>query len=665
MTDSGANYERGDSVSQDVSAGAAGTTSVGAPAQARQLLDSLQTIDDMVYFLTLSGRVCCFNPASEVVTGFSLQDLRNKPLLWSERVHLGDLWQIRQLLSDQPHSAAVDYRFRRQDGAQRWIHSHWIGIGGGPEEILGYVCIARDITDRKEAEEAIKTERDRAQEYLDIAGVILVALDAAQKVTMINRKGRETLGYREMDIVGVNWFDRFVPDRDRENTRAAFKKLMSGDLEPVEFFENSVVGSDGREHIIVWHNTLLRDGAGAIVGTLSSGEDITEQRRAERVLRQTEEQFRVLFEGTANCILFTEGPHIRYANQASLQTFGYTREELVGANVTILHLSQEKFEEARRQVFHAVESSGFWRGDWPLRKKDGTVVWMDNYLTLLSGGGVVAILHDITERIKAESTLKHREAELSSIFRAAPVGIGLTVDRIFAQVNQKMCEMVGYRSDELLGQSARMLYLSDQDFEYVGTEKYRQIRESGTGTVETRWRCKDGHIIDVLLSSAALDSDDFAKGVTFTALDITERKKSEQALLEKNVALKEVLSQISTEKDALKEQIATNLDEAVMPTLQRIRENIEPSQTRLLDQLEHELRDVSAPFLETLKNRHPKLTPRETEICRLVKNGLTSKQIADVLRISLATVHKHRELIRRKLGLANVEANLTSFLQSM
>jgi PAS domain S-box-containing protein len=254
---------------------------------------------------------------------------------------------------------------------------------------------------------------------------------------------------------------------------------------------------------------------------------------------------------------------------------------------------------------------------------------------------------------------------LSSIFRAAPIGIGVTVERVLTQVNQRLCDMLGYGSEELVGRSARMLYPSDKDFEYVGNEKYRQIRESGSGTVETRWQRKDGRIIDILLSSTALDSDDLTKGVTFTALDITERKKDEQALLEKNVALREVLNQISSGKDALKDQIALNLNEAVMPTLQRIKENAGSTQLLLLDQLEQELHNVSAPFLETLKDRHPRLTPRETEICRLIKNSFTSKQIAETLNISLATVHKHRELIRRKLGLANVDSNLTSYLQSM
>lgn len=129
---------------------------------------------------------------------------------------------------------------------------------------------------------------------------------------------------------------------------------------------------------------------------------------------------------------------------------------------------------------------------------------------------------------RAEAALKRSAATLSSIFSAASIGIGLVSDRILVQVNDRICEMTGYTHDELVGQSARVLYPTDEDFAYVGREKYRQIHERGIGTVETRWQRKDGQVLDVWLSSTLLDPTDLVAGVTFTALDITERKRTEQ-----------------------------------------------------------------------------------------------------------------------------------------
>ena len=116
-------------------------------------------------------------------------------------------------------------------------------------------------------------------------------------------------------------------------------------------------------------------------------------------------------------------------------------------------------------------------------------------------------------------------SKLESIFRAAPTGIGVVVNRCFTEVNDRVCAMIGYTRDELLGRNSRCLYPSDDECEAVGREKYDQIRRTGIGTVETRWRRKDGAVIDVLLSSSPIDLDDWSAGVTFTALDITERKR--------------------------------------------------------------------------------------------------------------------------------------------
>ncbi|MBN2526347.1 MAG: PAS domain S-box protein [Deltaproteobacteria bacterium] len=144
--------------------------------------------------------------------------------------------------------------------------------------------------------------------------------------------------------------------------------------------------------------------------------------------------------------------------------------------------------------------------------------------------GIIAFIDDITETVLASQRHKEHEATLKSIFRAAPVGIGMVKRRVLAWANDRLQEITGYSEDELMGQSARMLYPSQEEFEFVGREKYRQIAIHGTGTVETQWMRKDGRIIEVLLSSTPIDSTDLDKGVTFSAQDISQRKKLEQQL---------------------------------------------------------------------------------------------------------------------------------------
>ena len=137
---------------------------------------------------------------------------------------------------------------------------------------------------------------------------------------------------------------------------------------------------------------------------------------------------------------------------------------------------------------------------------------------------------EIEDRTRAVQKLKKSETHINSIFRVAPTGIGVVIDREIMDVNTRMCEITGYTKKELIGKNARFLYPSDKEYEYVGTEKYGQIRHYGTGTVETRWKHKRGHVFNVLLSSTPIEFNDWSRGITFTALDITKRKRFEEKL---------------------------------------------------------------------------------------------------------------------------------------
>ena len=133
-------------------------------------------------------------------------------------------------------------------------------------------------------------------------------------------------------------------------------------------------------------------------------------------------------------------------------------------------------------------------------------------------------------RIRAEEALRASKAFLDAIFRAAPAGIGVVSNRIVKQVNNRFVREYRYDRADLLEQSARIFYLSDEEYERVEEEQYDQIRHHGTGTVETQWIRKDGGIIDVLLNSTPMDPEDLPSGITFTALDITARKRLEEQL---------------------------------------------------------------------------------------------------------------------------------------
>ncbi|MBN1102258.1 MAG: response regulator [Deltaproteobacteria bacterium] len=145
-----------------------------------------------------------------------------------------------------------------------------------------------------------------------------------------------------------------------------------------------------------------------------------------------------------------------------------------------------------------------------------------------------ALLHERLERRAAElehnlsekqKVLQESQATLLGVFRAAPIGIGVVKDRILGWTNEQIWKMTGYSEGDLRGRSARILYETQEEFERVGRVKHPQVLEKGVGTIETRWKHKDGSLLDILLSSASIVPGDLSHGLVFTAMDMTERKR--------------------------------------------------------------------------------------------------------------------------------------------
>jgi PAS domain S-box-containing protein len=222
--------------------------------------------------------------------------------------------------------------------------------------LLGVVSSLTDVTERKKAEEALKEEKNKAQRYFDIAGVVLVVIDSDQRVSLINKKGCEILGFKEKEIVGRNWFDLFVPERARAEVKTAFRKLMAGKIEPVKYFENPVLTKSGEERIIAWHNTVLRDKKGKTIGSLSSGEDITERKETEKALREALERSRQSETEISELLKAAEAV-FKYQNfEDSARAMFDACRDLIGARAGYIALLSK--DGTRNEVMY-LESGGY------------------------------------------------------------------------------------------------------------------------------------------------------------------------------------------------------------------------------------------------------------------------------------------------------------------
>ncbi|HID43126.1 MAG TPA: PAS domain S-box protein, partial [Archaeoglobaceae archaeon] len=266
--------------------------------------------------------------------------------------------------------------------------------------------------------------------------------------------------------------------------------------------------------------------------------------KTEEALRKSEEKYRLLAENVRDVIWTSDlNLNFTYLTPSIERVFGYTAEEFKKLNPED-YLTPESLEIVKNVLSEALSSDKIRKKpsaskilELEAYRKDGSKFYIELNASLLrdSNGkpyGIIGITRDITERKNIEKALKESEKTLRGILKASPVGIGIAEKRVFRFVNKKFCEMVGYSPEELIGKNSRILYETDEEYERVGKIKYLQIKEKGFGIIETRFRRKDGKIIDVLLSSSAIDPSDLSRGIIFTAMDISERKRARKKLEE-------------------------------------------------------------------------------------------------------------------------------------
>lgn len=165
-----------------------------------------------------------------------------------------------------------------------------------------FTGILHDLTEQKLAQTRMEQEKDRAQKYLDVANTMMVALDRNGRVELFNKKGEEILGYKEEEILGQVWFDMFVPPESKESVKRSFETLMSGERESIEYFESVLVTKSGKKIYIAWHNSMVYDQDGNIAGTMSSGNDVTEQRENEGKINNLNTLLELKVEKTAGAL---------------------------------------------------------------------------------------------------------------------------------------------------------------------------------------------------------------------------------------------------------------------------------------------------------------------------------------------------------------------------
>ena len=271
------------------------------------------------------------------------------------------------------------------------------------------------LMERKQGEEALVMAQQKAQQYLNIAGSIIVVLGTDESIKLVNKAGLTLLGYSEEELLGKKWFSKVIPRGDREKARKAFQAMINGQL--VEFYENLICIHDGTEKLIAWHNVLIYDKSGKITGLLASGEDITEHRKVDKELRKLSQ---AVEQSPASVLITDRYGRIEYVNQKFCERTRYCPEEVIGKNPRILK-SGSLPHSFYKELWQTILGGNIWRGDFLNKTKEGVQYWeRASISSIMDDDGqitnFIAIKEDITEQKKMEEELLQAkvEAELSN-----------------------------------------------------------------------------------------------------------------------------------------------------------------------------------------------------------------------------------------------------------
>lgn len=419
-----------------------------------------------------------------------------------------------------------------KDGSRKTVLFRPVQLSSGE-----HLMTCADVTEQKRAERALEEHVSMMEAILEKAADGICVCHNIDEFPYVrfshwNPRMSAITGYTLEEINQSGWYQTMYPDPGlRQAAIERMSRMRVGD--DIRAEEWVITTKDGTVLPLSISTSVIKEEDGK-VHVLAIIQDIAQRKKDEDALRDSEEKYRTLVEETFDGIFVQKDNKIVFANSRLCEMIGYSESELVGMDHwRIYHPDYHELTRSRAQ--------GRMRGEQVppryevrLRKKDGASFDAEiNAKEVLVEGqpGVQVWVRDITERKKSEEALRDSEATLRTLVQAAPIGIGqVSADRTLGWTNQLLGTMLGYSTEELAGQSARILYESEEEFLRVGREKHPDVIRQGTGSLETRFKRKDGTAFDVLLSSSSVLPGDLSHGMVFTAVDITERKASEQQL---------------------------------------------------------------------------------------------------------------------------------------
>jgi PAS domain S-box-containing protein len=625
------------------------------------------------------GKLRWVSPSVLDFTGYSVSecfDMSDFPL---PLVHEADRERVRQHYVGAVRNTSgknLEFRVRCKDGSMRWAAVCWQPIYNSAGTSLGHRSSSRDITERRQTEEALIRSQELFRTQFENSPDTIFIMDRSFKFVAINRVPSGP--WRPEELIGRDAILP-LPLPDQELCRNAAQTCFdTGEIQEIEHETGG--GRWARSRIV----PIKSDGTINHVMVLDT--DITERRRAQEMLRKSEEKYRNMVDN-APIGIYQSSLQGRFlnANEKTAFFLGYeSAEELIDSITDIgtqVYVSPDDRAEIQRQL---LENGVVQHFRALFRKKDGSIIWgLLNARTVRDEKGDVLYLEgtsqDITE-IKEAQEERDRILDMSSDLICVA-----GMDGYFKYVNPAWEKTLGYPREHFLSRPF-LDFIHPEDHRKCGGETEKLASGQTMVDFEIRNIHKDGSVRTFLWTATPLAG---SRLVYCIGRDITERKRVEEelenhrkhleetvkertaelkaksrTLEEINVALKVLLKRGEEDRKELEEQFVSNIKGMILPYIVKLQKGkLDVNQKAYLDIVAANLNEILSPFLDTI--RRLDFTPKEIEVASFIKEGRTTKDIAELMGVAPSAIDAHRNNIRIKLGLNNKKVNLRSYLLSL
>ena len=568
-----------------------------------------------VFIMDLEGRILDVNDIGLKMLGY-------------RREHLGDLnfWNL--ISEDQAAAAAkareevlrtglqestAEYRFKCRDGGHIWVEatSTVIYRGGHPYAVQG---IARDITERKRAEDELRSSEERFRSLIQNASDIIVILSGDGLFSYESPSVERIFQYPAGYLIGKSPLEFIHPD-DVPTIQRELDDVyrIHNDGQPTEFRMRRFDGS--WIHLEAIGKNLI-DFPG-INGLVITARDITERKKTEEALRQSEERYRSILDNMQEAYYEVDlKGNFTFFNLPTMASLGYTVEEMQGMNYR--RFADEENAQKLFEVYHRVFATGkaVTGFEWDATNKNGEKIPAEASVSLkydAAGNpiGFKGIVRDISERRKAQDALRRSEEKYRNILESiheAYIELDLAGNLVF--FNDPCCRMLGYDRHELMGMSYRV-FISPEAHQRM-YEAFRNIYETGAPAFLMDYDVlrKDGSKRTHEMS-ASLIRDASGKPVGFRAVgrDITDRKRAEENLRQSEERFREMARLMpDTIYEADEKGVLTFVNEAAFDKFRYSRDDFSGG-LNCIDMLAPEDRDRGMKnFVKVLSGEHVGLT---------------------------------------------------------